>query len=148
LYQQLNLGGLKMKAASLAIFLLTMVFLVPSAEAQNCPPRAGMAANWCRPQMKPQVPQIPQNPYQSTPVYQQPGPVYQQPSYQQPAPVYQQPGYQQPGYQQPGYQQPGPPSQAYQIQCVVDGGSCAFLNSSPVPSGTACYCGNYPGFTQ
>jgi hypothetical protein len=52
----------------------------------------------------------------------------------------------------PGYNvavvPPGPYPASYQIQCFVDQiNFCTFDYPAPVPSGTQCHCGNYPGIT-
>jgi hypothetical protein len=115
-----------MKPAATLLGVLLGLAAGSSAQAQQCPPRAGFAPNWCHSQ-KLQGPGAPARPSPPGQVHQpRPGPGYQ-------------PGFVYP----PGLYQPN-----YEVVCIVDNGYCSFLASSSVIPGTSCYCGEYQGATQ
>jgi hypothetical protein len=153
---------MRLLAPPCALFGLVAVFVSSATFAQTCPPRQGAPPNWCVPRSKYGVPNVPLNNFVAPPV--QNNGVNQQTYVPQPSPGYvpqPNPGYvPQPnvGYNPPPAGVPAPPPNpswgsgspppSVTVQCFVD--QVNFCNvSAPYmpPSGTSCYCGNYPGVT-
>jgi len=169
---RLQLRGTRMRAIN--IFFLVSVFGFSSAEeaVAQCPPRQGMAPNWCFKVMRKDVPGGLINPYSPAPPTQprqtyNPPPNYQQGgSAQYPPQAYYpnvQPYYPPRNYQPPSNSAQYPPqayapsdpySRAYAYTCVINddeydaGESCVYRSNAQLDSGDDCRCRRQSGTIQ